>query len=125
VKTIVPVGNAQVGCVTLDVVGTAGGVAALITTLADAADVQFDALVTVKLYVPAASPEIVVLAVFPTIAPGLIVQFPAGKPLRTTLPVVKAHVGWVIVPTVGSEGREFTVTRYVVSLVAVQPFPSV
>ena len=28
----------------------------------------------------------------------------AGKPLRITLPVVRAQVGWVIVPTVGAVG---------------------
>ena len=37
-------------------------------------------------------------------APGLIVQLPAGSPVRTTLPVAVAHVGWVIVPTVGAAG---------------------
>ena len=44
------------------------------------------------------------LAALPAIAPGLIVQLPAGKPLRTTLPVANAHVGWVIVPTTGAYG---------------------
>ena len=28
----------------------------------------------------------------------------AGKPLRITLPVVRAQVGWVIVPIVGAAG---------------------
>ena len=37
-------------------------------------------------------------------APGFIVHVPAGKPLNITLPVAKAHVGWVIVPTVGAVG---------------------
>jgi len=37
-------------------------------------------------------------------APGLIVQLPAGNPLRTTLPVATVQVGWVIVPTTGAEG---------------------
>ena len=36
--------------------------------------------------------------------PGLMVQFPDGKPLNTTLPVATAQVGWVIVPTVGAAG---------------------
>jgi len=44
------------------------------------------------------------VATAPAIAPGLIVQLPEGKPLRTTLPVASAQVGWVIVPTVGDEG---------------------
>ena len=46
----------------------------------------------------------VVLAVEPVIAPGLIVQLPAGKPLNITLPVAVAHVGCVMVPTVGAAG---------------------
>ena len=44
------------------------------------------------------------LAVFPAIAPGLMVQFPAGKPFNTTLPVATVHVGCVIVPMVGAAG---------------------
>ena len=37
--------------------------------------------------------------------PGFKIQFPvAGNPLRTTLPVAKAQVGWLIVPTVGAVG---------------------
>ena len=32
------------------------------------------------------------------------VQVPAGRPLRATLPVGVAHVGCVIVPTVGADG---------------------
>ena len=64
-----------------------------ITTLADAGDIHPAALVTVKLYVPAASPEIVVLTVLPAMAPGLMVQLPAGKPVNITLPVARAQVG--------------------------------
>lgn len=71
--------------------GVAGCV--LITTSADAPEVQPTEFVTVKVYDPAAKPEIVVLAVLPTWFPGLIVQFPAGKPLRITLPVATEHVG--------------------------------
>jgi hypothetical protein len=56
------------------------------------------------LYVPAAKPDMVVLAVEPAIDPGLIIQFPAGKPLNTTLPVATAHVGCVIKPTTGAVG---------------------
>ena len=76
---------------TVGAAGKAG--AALITTLADAGDIHPAALVTVKLYVPAASPEIVVLTVLPAIAPGLMVQLPAGRPLNITLPVARAQVG--------------------------------
>ena len=79
---------------------------AFITTFPVAGEVHPDALVTVKLYVPVASPVIVVLAVLPATDPGLIVQLPAGSPLRTTLPVDTAHVGWVTVPTTGAEGED-------------------
>jgi hypothetical protein len=77
----------------------------LITTFADAAETHPDVFVTVKLYVPAARPEIVLLVPDPEILPGLIVQVPVdGNPLSITLPVAKAHVGCVIIPTVGAEG---------------------
>jgi len=42
----------------------------------------------------------------PAIAPGLMIQFPEGKLLNTTLPVASAHVGCVIAPTVGAAGVE-------------------
>ena len=73
-------------------------------TFADRGDIHPAAFVTVKLCVPEARPEMVVLIVLPAIAPGLIVQFPAGKLLRTTLPVATPQVGWVIVPTAGAVG---------------------
>ena len=40
----------------------------------------------------------------PEMLPGLIVQVPAGKPFRITLPVATVQVGWVMVPTVGAVG---------------------
>jgi len=40
----------------------------------------------------------------PAIAPGLIVQFPAGKPFKITLPVATEQVGCVIAPTAGVDG---------------------
>ena len=55
---------------------------------------------------PAAKPDIVVLAPVPAITPGLIIQFPAGKPLSTTLPVASAHVGCVMIPAAGATGVE-------------------
>jgi hypothetical protein len=55
-------------------------------------------------YVPVAKPDIVVLAVFPVINPGLIVQFPDGNPFNTTLPVDTMQVGGVMAPTVGADG---------------------
>ena len=53
---------------------------------------------------PVANPEIVWLEPDPDIEPGLIVQFPDGKPFNITLPVATEHVGCVIVPTVGAGG---------------------
>lgn len=104
-SSILPVAIAHVGCAIEFTAGTDGVTGcALIITLAAAGEVHPAAFVTVKLYVPAAIPEIDVLAVFPAIAPGLIVQFPAGKPLKATLPVATAQVGWIIVPTIDADG---------------------
>ena len=91
---MLPVAIKQPGCVTVPATG-ADGIAGcgLITTLADATEIHPDALVTEKLYVPAAKPDTVLLTPVPEIAPGLIVQVPAGKPLRSTLPVEDAQVG--------------------------------
>lgn len=44
------------------------------------------------------------LAPDPAMAPGLIIQFPPGKPLITALPVDTEHVGCVMVPAVGALG---------------------
>ena len=100
-----PVGTAQVGWVNVPTVGAVGDAGtALITTFADAGDVQPAALVTVKLYVPVARPVIVVLVPVPETDPGLIVQLPAGRPVNITLPVGTAQVGWVMVPAVGAAG---------------------
>ena len=68
------------------------------TTLADATEVHPEALVTVKVYVPVASPEIVVPEPVPVVVvpPGDLVkvQVPdAGKPFNITLPVARAQVG--------------------------------
>lgn len=54
--------------------------------------------------VPAESPVIVVLAPVPVIAPGFKVQFPEGKPFKTTLPEATVQVGCVIVPAIGADG---------------------
>jgi len=104
-KTILPFPPQVAGLVIVPVarVGVSGW--ALMTTSADAGEVHPAALVTVKLYVaPAGNPDMVVVAVEPAIAPGLIVQLPDGKPLNTTLPVAVVQVGWVIVPTTGADG---------------------
>ena len=68
------------------------------TTLADATEVHPKTLVTVKEYVPAASPDIIVIVPVPSVEvpPGFLVkvQFPeAGRPLNTTLPVATEQVG--------------------------------
>ena len=81
----------------------------MITTLAEDAEIHPVALVTVKVYVPAASNEIVELVPVPVevVPPGerVRVHVPlAGNPLKTTLPVAKVQVGWVIIPTVGAVG---------------------
>jgi len=76
----------------------------LIITFPDATDVHPDSFVTVYVYVPEVSPEMVLLIPVPEIAPGFIVQFPAGKPFNTTLPVATEQVGWVIVTIVGADG---------------------
>jgi len=44
------------------------------------------------------------LAVFPVMTPGLMVQLPDGKPFNTTLPLGVKQVGWVMVPAVGAVG---------------------
>ena len=107
-KTTLPVATSQVGCVIVPIVGASGVVGCvLITILADEIEVQPIELLTVYVYVPAASPIIVLLVPVPVviIPPGLLVnvQFPdEGKPFKTTLPVATSHVGCVIVPIVGA-----------------------
>lgn len=93
-NTIPPVATVQVGWVIVPAVGAEGVTGcALIITLVDGNEVQPTAFVTVNTYVPAAIPEIVLLAPVPVTAPGLIVQVPAGKPDKNTLPVATAQVG--------------------------------
>jgi hypothetical protein len=100
-----PVAIEQVGCVTIPTVGADGVTGCeLIVTFADAIEVQPTELVTVKEYEPGVKPEMVLLIPVPTIAPGLIVQFPVGKPVNIILPVATAQVGWVIVLIAGAVG---------------------
>ena len=87
---------------TTGAVGVAG--CAIIIMFAENDEIHPAALVTLYEYVPVESPEKVVLVPDPEIAPGLIVQVPAGKLVKFTLPVLKEQVGGVIVPTVGAEG---------------------
>jgi hypothetical protein len=87
---------------------------ALITTLADVAEVHPFEFVTVKLCVPSVKSGITVLAPLPVLdtLPGLRISVhdPVGKPLNTTLPVDMLHVGCVIVPITGGGGMAFTVS---------------
>ena len=53
---------------------------------------------------PAAKPGKVKLKPEPAIAPGLIVQFPAGRPLISRLPVETAQLGCVFTFTTGADG---------------------
>ena len=84
----------------------------------DATDVQPTEFVTVKVYVPAAIPLIVVVVPVPDVVtlPGILVTVHVpddGKPLKATLPVANTHVGCVIVPATGAlgvAGCAFTVT---------------
>jgi hypothetical protein len=115
-KKTLPVGKRHVGCVIGPIAGGAGGAGwALITTLADGAEVHPDVLVAVNVYVPGTSPEIVVPVPVPLVVifPGVIVnvQFPDdGKSYKNTLPAAKMHVGCVTGPTEGVPGFSFTVT---------------
>ena len=113
-NTTDPVDKVQVGCVMVPTIGAAGVAGcAVITTLAVAGEMHPAAFVTVKLYVPAARPVIVLVLPVPAIAPGLIVQLPEGRPFNTTDPVDKVQVGCVMVPTIGAAGVAgcaFTVT---------------
>lgn len=100
-----PVETEQVGWVIIPIVGTEGvSGCAFIITSAVAIEVHPTELVTVKEYVPGTNPKTVLIEVEPDIAPGLIVQFPAGKPVNLIFPVATVQVGWVIVPNVGTAG---------------------
>ena len=79
------------------------------TTFPDDPDIHPDELVTEKVYVPVDIVEIVVVVPVPLVvtAPGfrVTVQVPVdGKPLSSTLPVDKIHVGEVMVPIPGATG---------------------
>jgi len=54
----------------------------LITTFAEIGETQPTEFVTVKLYVPDASAETIVLVVDPEIFPGFKVQLPEGSPVN-------------------------------------------
>jgi len=93
-SSMLPVATVQLGCIIKFIAGADGVTGcAFMTAFAVGNDVHPTAFVTVKLYVPETNPVMVLLAPVPAIAPGLIVQFPAGKPFKTTLPVATAQVG--------------------------------
>ena len=78
--------------------------------MSEASEVHPNEFVTVKVYVPAASPVIVFVVPTPEVVvpPGVlvIIQLPvAGKPLRVTLPVETKQVGCMMAPTIGAGGR--------------------
>ena len=54
---------------------------------------------------PARSPDIVVVEPVPSRSPGSIFHVPDGNPVRITLPVETSHVGCVIVPVLGDDGK--------------------
>ena len=122
-KATLPVAVPQVGWVMAPTIGAVGACGcALMTTLADAVEVHPAALVTVKLCVPVAMPERVVLAPVPVILPGLIVHVPeAGSPLKATLPVAVPQVGWVMAPTVGADGAAGSLSVALTPAGEVQP----
>ena len=109
-KSTLPVEVAQVGCVIVPTEGAEGVTGCeLITTLEEDGEVEPAELVTVYVYVPVLSPEIVVVTPVPVVVvpPGVLVnvQVPTtGRPLKTTLPVDDAQVGCVIAPTIGAVG---------------------
>jgi hypothetical protein len=109
-NTTLPVGIVQVACVIVPVTGAEGVDGCdVITTLPVGGEIQPEAFATVKVYVPSARAETVVLVPVPVevIPPGLrvIVHVPdEGKPPNVTLPVATEQVGCVIVPTVGVVG---------------------
>lgn len=94
-----PVDTAQVGGVIAPMEGAAGiGGCTLTKTFPDGEEIQPVELVTVKVYVPAGSAEIVAVVPVPENVrpPGVLVnvQLPVtGNPLKTTVPVDIAHVG--------------------------------
>lgn len=98
-NTTRPVETVQVGWVIVPITGD-GNVfgCELITRFADTTDSHPAALATLNVCVPCWIPEIITLVPAPivTIPPGLRVSTHvpvAGNPLKSTLPVARAHVG--------------------------------
>ena len=109
-RITLPVATPQMGWVIAPTTGAVGvGGWILITTWPETGETQPSLLLTVKVWVPVASPVIVVLyRTLVLVAPlgmAVRVQVPvAGSPLSTTLPVATLQVGWVMAPTMGAAG---------------------
>ncbi len=104
-KTILPEGTAQVGCVTLAVVGATGavGTAFIVTVLAAVAEQVVSAVfLTIKVYVPGANPENVALAWY--VVPPLTLYSTPACVLKTIVPDGTAQVGCVTLDVVGTAG---------------------
>ena len=70
-RITLPVATAQLGCVIVPTVGAEGVAGCMgITAFSDNSDTHPEEFVTVKLYVPATSPEIVTVVVFPVVVTG-------------------------------------------------------
>ena len=105
VNTVFPSKTAHSGCVIVLTIGFEGVSGCIfITTSVDGKEMQPTEFVTEKLYVPEVRPVKVVLEPEPAIAPGLIIQFPDGRPDTMTLPVAVEQVGCVIAPINGDDG---------------------
>lgn len=110
VISTLPVARMHVGWVMVPTTGTVGVTGwVLITTFDDEEEAHPSELVTVKVYIPAVSPVIVVLVPVPIVVapPGVVVtvhELIDGKPLKTTLPAEDAHVVWVMIPITGAVG---------------------
>ena len=109
-NTTLPLGIADVGCVTVPINGGDGepGTAGT-TALPDKPEMQPPSFVTVKLYTPEGIPESVIEDPVPAIviAPGYLVSvhFPVDGREETCIePVVTAHVGGTMRPITGTPG---------------------
>ncbi len=82
----------------------------IVTAVAVGNDEHSSLLLTINVYVPAASPVNVVVVPVPLFTDppvAVTIHVPvAGSPVNTTLPVATVQVGCVIVPTEGAPGVE-------------------